>query len=313
MASLAPKPSFASNTLPPLTPETIQRAGEGLEASRHPALKRSYAQAFGQLQAIIDGKFEHRVSGKLRHWALRSLIHALFQVKVEYPDKIPQRQVILAANHLNHIDPFLLLSEVPASPYYYILGDARSLFNQSWKRLILGLSGGVIPLERRWSEETAIIEGANTQRRDLAPLAKAIEREIPSGGDIKTMRQIERAVQAILGRKDGIILFPEGRLGTTEGQLMLPFKRGTALYALRSGIPIVPVAIIGTKNLYFRKTLTLRFGEPLVFSQSQHPKRVEVEAVLEVLAQSLQALLPTDYQESDELKLFCNFLNQMFC
>ncbi len=300
-------------TLPTLTPDTIKRAREGLADAQNPAVRQAITHSIGQLETIAQGEFEHRLSGHFRHWILRSLIHSLFRVKVEYPQRIPHRPVILVANHLNHIDPFLLLSELPASPYYYILGDARSVYNKLWKRLIVGLSGGVIPLERRWGEEMAVIEAAQTEQEELTQLSKEIERDVPSGGDIKTMRQIDRAVQSILEREDGIMLFPEGRLGTTEGKLMVPLKRGTALYALRAGVPIVPVALVGTKHLYWRKTLTLRFGEPLSFPQVQHPKRSDINTVLEILQTSLIELLPLDYQDPNETQLFSEFLNHFFC
>ncbi len=217
------------------------------------------------------------------------------------------------ANHLNHIDPFLLISESFASPYFHILGDARTLYNKWWKRFILRLSGGVIPLERRWGQETAIIEAAQAGDQGLKPLAQAIEENVPSGESIKTLRQINKAVQVILQQGQGLMLFPEGRLGTTEGKLSLPLKRGTAIYALRSGVPVVPVALIGTKNLYYRKTLTLRFGEPLSFSQVKHPKRQDIDTVLERLENAFIELLPSHYQEPDEVKLFSEFLNHFFC
>lgn len=300
------------STLLPLTPIKIKRAEEGLAMARDRAVNQAIQNALTQIRTIAEGQSERRVSGTVRAISLRTLIHTLFRIKVEYREQIPQEAAILAPNHLNHIDPFLLLSEVPKSPFYYILGDARTLYNQYWKRQILGLSGGVIPLERRWGEELAVIESAKAGEKDLVNLATAIEKEIPSGSDIAMLRYIERAVQAILARGDGIILFPEGRLGMAEGQLQLPLKRGIALYALRSGVPIVPVALIGTKHLYFKKELTIRFGKPLYFPSSKRPKRKEVETVLEALKESLSALLPANYQEPDEPKLFSDFLNRMF-
>ncbi len=59
-----------------------------------------------------------------------------------------------------------------------------------------------------------------------------------------------------------VVLTPEVIARVLEGH-MHPLKRGTVLYAMRSGVPIYPVAIVGTKILYFRKRLTLRFGPPV--------------------------------------------------
>ncbi|MGK7881760.1 MAG: lysophospholipid acyltransferase family protein [Crocosphaera sp.] len=296
-----------------ITPDTIQRAKEGLSDAQNPQIKKAIQQGLNDLETIAEGTFQRPIDGNFRRLILRSLIHSLFRVKVDYPELIPRSPVILVANHLNHIDPFLLLSESLASPYFHILGDARTLYNKWWKRFILGLSGGVIPLERRWGQETAIIEAAEGEHPELKPLAQAIAENVPSGESIKTLRQINKAVEVILAQKQGLMLFPEGRLGATEGKLSLPLKRGTAIYALRSGVPVVPVGLVGTKNLYYRKTLTVRFGEPLSFPQVKHPKRQDINNVLETLEDALVELLPSHYQEPDELKLFSGFLNHFFC
>lgn len=191
------------------------------------------------------------------------------------------------------------------------MGDARTLYNKGWKRQILSLAGGVLPLERLWKEDVAVLEAARKDRPDLAALAKSIQKDVGSGGTVQTLRQIDRAVQGILNQGDGLILFPEGRLGDVESQLHLPLKRGTAIYALRSGVPIVPVAIIGTQNLYFRKTLTIRFGPPISVALSKRPKPAEVEAVLMQLQTAIEGLLPPTYQEPEGIKLFQHALNHM--
>ncbi|MBW4560670.1 MAG: 1-acyl-sn-glycerol-3-phosphate acyltransferase [Mojavia pulchra JT2-VF2] len=301
-----------SHTIPPLTAATINRVQEGLAAAIDPAVRQTIEEALKDLAVINSEYREPRANGGLRRFVLRSLIHGLFRVRVEYQERLPQEPAILAVNHLHHIDPFLLLGELPAQPYYYILGDARTLYNKWWKRLILGFAGGVIPLERIWKEEIAVIAEAKAGRQDLVELATAIEENVPTGGDIQTLRQIDRIVLALLARGDGIVLFPEGRLGDTEGKLHLPLKRGTVIYALRAGVPIVPVALIGTHDLYLGKELTIRFGQPLSCSATSIPKRQEVDAVLSALENAMLALLPKDYQEPRGIKLFRSFLNHMF-
>lgn len=298
--------------LPPLTPATIQRAREGLAAARDAGANRVVSEALLSAQAIAEGGSDHRMSGEQRRFVLRSLIHNLFRVRVEYPERIPTVPALLAPNHLNHIDPFLILSEVPARPYYYILGDARTLYNKWWKRQLLRLSKGVIPLERLWNQEIAVIQGAKQGMSDLADLAAAIEQHVPNGNSIETLRRLDRVVQAIFARGDGILIFPEGGLGRVEGQLRLPLKRGAVIYALRAGVPIVPVGIVGTQDLYLKKELIIRFGEPLIFPQSNRPKPREVQAVLDTLQAALMDLLPQDYREPDELKVLRSFLNHMF-
>lgn len=295
----------------PLTPTTIERVREGVSAARDRNVRQQTQQAFDNIESITEGHSDRRVSGWLRRGVLRSLIHTLFRVKVEYPERIPKEPALLAPNHLSHIDPLLMLAEVPPHPYYYIPGDARTLYNHWWKRFVLGFAGGVIPLERRWKEENAVIEAAKAGYDELAELAAAIEQDVPTGADFQTLRRIDRAVQAIFARGDGILIFPEGKLGNVEGELQLPLARGAAIYALRSGVPIVPVALIGTKDLYLGKEITVRFGEPLRFPQSSHPKSREVNAALQALQDALVALLPEDYQEPNEPKPLRDFLNHL--
>jgi 1-acyl-sn-glycerol-3-phosphate acyltransferase len=239
-------------------------------------------------------------------------MRVLFRVRVENPEKIPQQPVVLVANHLSHLDPFLILAVVPPHPYYYILGDARTLYNKRWKRWVVGNAGGVIPLERWWKEEVAVMQQAKGDRPDLQDLAKIIEQEVPNGSSIQQLRQIDQAVQAILQQGDGMLLFPEGRLGGVEGQLHLPLKRGTVIYALRSGVPIVPVAIAGTQNLHFRKTLTLRFGQPIPVRQTSRPKRQEIGQAVEEVQTALLKLLQPPPMERSGIKPLRGWLNQMF-
>jgi 1-acyl-sn-glycerol-3-phosphate acyltransferase len=296
----------------PLAPDTIQRAREGWEAACDPHVRETIADTFDRFEQLSQGESDGRVNGEVRRILVRSLMHNLFRIRVDYPERIPTEPALLVANHLNHLDPFLLLSEIPAAPYCYILGDARSLYNHWWKRAILKRCQGMIPLPRRWKEELAVIEGAKSGREDLKDLAEKIDRDVPNGKSLETLRQIDRAIQTIFDRGDSLLLFPEGKLGAEEGNLEVPLKPGAVRYALRSGVEIVPVAIVGTKNLYFRKELILRFGKPLKFPQSKRPKASEIQAATEELQAALMALLPTDYQESDELKLFRYFLNRMF-
>ncbi|MGF1491046.1 MAG: lysophospholipid acyltransferase family protein [Microcoleaceae cyanobacterium] len=309
---------------PNLTPAMVQRAREGLMAAQHRSVRRSIQNALNRMLADaseaelnnqVSQGLNHnpKVSGEFRRYVVRSLIHSLFQVRVEHLERVPQGAAVLAANHLNHIDPFLLLSELYPEPYCHILGDSRTLYNHWWKRLLLDWAGGVIPIERWWREELAVITEANAGREDLVELAAAIQKDVPTGSDVQRLRQIDRAVQKILGRNEGIILFPEGRLGTQEAQLHLPLKRGTALYALRSGVPIVPIALIGTKELYLGKELTIRIGEPLYYPQTRRPKRREINQVLQDLQQAIADLLPPTYQEPTGPKPLRHLLNHMLC
>ncbi|BAZ37329.1 putative acyltransferase [Calothrix sp. NIES-4101] len=294
-----------------LTAEAIQRAREGVDFAGDRISNQIIEQVLSSQQALAEGGKERKISGTIRRMVMRIIINTLFRVKVENSDRIPNTPVLIAANHLNHIDPFLLLSELPAKPYFHILGDARTLYNNKWKRILLHFAKGVIPLERMWKEEIAVMAAAKAGREDLTELAADIEKYVPKGNSIESMRRLDRIVQGIFNRGDSVLIFPEGKLGNVEGQV-LPLKRGAAIYALRSGVPILPIALIGTKDLFFRKELIVRIGEPLVFPQCNRLKAEQIQTVIDELQLAIQNLLPTDYSEPVGNKPLRNFLNHLF-
>ena len=75
---------------------------------------------------------------------------------------------------------------------------------------------------------------------------------------IETTRRVQRVLE------DGwaIAIMGEGRIHRGEREL-LPLADGTAFFALRGGVPIVPIAINGTSWLGFGRTIRIRVGEPL--------------------------------------------------
>jgi 1-acyl-sn-glycerol-3-phosphate acyltransferase len=54
----------------------------------------------------------------------------------------------------------------------------------------------------------------------------------------------------------------EGRIHVGERDL-LEIQEGAAYFALRSGVPVIPVAINGTSWLGFRRRLRVRIGQPI--------------------------------------------------
>lgn len=79
----------------------------------------------------------------------------------------------------------------------------------------------------------------------------SIERE--SAGS--AYKSIEAAAGEIKGGAS-VLIFPEGTRSAT-GEL-LPFKRGAFILASRSGAPVVPIAIRGTKDIMKKGSLLIR-------------------------------------------------------
>ncbi|MBI2845417.1 MAG: 1-acyl-sn-glycerol-3-phosphate acyltransferase [Chloroflexi bacterium] len=167
---------------------------------------------------------------RLGRLSLRLFLRSLFRVQVEGAERIPrQGGYILVANHLNWVDPILLAATFPLEPRIYFLAPGDVVLNRWWKTLLMRIFGGAI-----------------FYRRSSGIMAREVVKNI---------------VQVL--RDGGILgIFPEGRLGDKEGEL-LPLRRGVGHFALDSGAPLLPVALSGTRELYLGKKLQLRIGELL--------------------------------------------------
>ena len=111
------------------------------------------------------------------------------------------------------------------------------------------------------------------------------------------LRALRRAQQAL--RKGHVLgMFPEGTRGGGRG--LRPGEPGTALLALRTGAPVLPVAIWGTERvklpayLFERTRVQVVFGEPFSVGRSQRPRREEIAQATDLIMKRIAALLPAE-------------------
>jgi 1-acyl-sn-glycerol-3-phosphate acyltransferase len=85
------------------------------------------------------------------------------------------------------------------------------------------------------------------------------------------------AVEQLLEAGWSVVVFPEGTR-TRTGQLG-PFRPGVGLLAVRSGLPVLPVRIVGTfealppgRTMPRRTRVEVRFGPPLVAEPGEQPR-----------------------------------------
>ncbi|MHB8645952.1 MAG: lysophospholipid acyltransferase family protein [Thermomicrobiales bacterium] len=104
-----------------------------------------------------------------------------------------------------------------------------------------------------------------------------------------------------------LLMFPEGtRSRTAKIEKVLP---GAAFVALRTGAPIVPVAVTGTETLPFdekaaaagrrwrgRARVTVTFGAPFHLGPGADGKRPSMEAATDAMMRRIAALLPPEYR-----------------
>lgn len=171
-----------------------------------------------------------------RYWLLwlpnRIVMRLLCDIRVEGLERRPAPPYQLVVNHHNGADPMLLMAAMPATPRIVFFGPKELDFSRGFKNRVMGFFGSTIPY-----------------RPDRRGLGEAV-----------------RNVHRVLAQRGVLAIFAEGRVGFRETEL-LPFEEGAAAFALASRVPVVPCAIIGSTNLWFRAPIRVRFGQPLAVDE----------------------------------------------
>ena len=210
---------------------------------------------------------------------IRSLFRFFFRVRVIGMDNVPEGPTIICANHLSWADPFLVLCFLPVEPRIYALGYALDYLKdkgaREFRSTVINSLGVMIHL-----------------RKD-----KPVEAMF-------TMRNV-------LKRGGSLLIFPEGTFrGSQEGKLM-ELQRGAAELSQLSGAPLLPVGVTGTKDMWFRRTLTLRIGKPITAETFRGNLRGRVQAMTAQLQSDMQARLPGDFEQA-RFKLLRKWLTLLF-
>ena len=131
---------------------------------------------------------------------------------------------------------------------------------------------------------------------------------IPYRPEKTDMIETTRRVQRVLADGWVIVIAGEGRIHRGEREL-LPLADGPAYFALRAGVPIVPVAINGTSWLGVRRPVRIRVGAPIV--AEGRAKREAVDALTARTADALRAMV-ADYPDPDPPGRFGRWLTEVF-
>jgi 1-acyl-sn-glycerol-3-phosphate acyltransferase len=114
--------------------------------------------------------------------------------------------------------------------------------------------------------------------------------------DLKALRMCERALK----KGWALGMFPEGT--RSKSGALRPGEPGSALLALRTGAPILPVAIWGTENVKLPRDIIgrtrahVRFGTPYTLEKKHRITREDVARATETIMRSIAALLPEKYR-----------------
>jgi 1-acyl-sn-glycerol-3-phosphate acyltransferase len=171
--------------------------------------------------------------GVARVWARYILAVAGVKVQAEGLDKInPTSSYVIASNHASYIDTPVILSTIPVQ--FRFLAKS-SLFK--------------IPFM-----------GSHLKRAGHIP--------VPRDDPRAAVRTMTLAATNIREKGISMLIFPEG--GRTPDGELKEFKEGVAYIAIKSGVPIIPVALIGTRAIVPLNSgivkpgkVMVRVGEPV--------------------------------------------------
>lgn len=110
-------------------------------------------------------------------------------------------------------------------------------------------------------------------------------------------RQALRTADDLLKNKKVLVIFPEGTRSKTR--TLAKAHAGLGMIALRSGVPVLPVAIWGSEHALkkFGVQVTICYGEPIVFKpKGTKITREEIEATTEEVMYRIAAMLPDRYR-----------------
>jgi 1-acyl-sn-glycerol-3-phosphate acyltransferase len=171
---------------------------------------------FAYRQGVLRTSYFHLVFYRAVVGSLRVLLTVGARVRLEVFHEPPDGAYVMASNHISHFDPPFLSGWFRRKIDWIAMSE---LFGTGWSaRAFHWLD--VIPVDR--------------------------------GGDDR------RALREALRRLEGgsvIGVFPEGGIRDGERSMLAgaPVQEGAVMLAVRSGRPIVPVAILGSERLYSAK------------------------------------------------------------
>ena len=207
--------------------------------------------------------------GWLFYWAtthtLRALLWVYSRWEVVGREHLPRKgPVIIAANHINMIDPPLLATCIPRRATF--LAKDEFFRVRFWGYLFRQY--GAVPVRRN--------------KADLSAVRKAVQ---------------------ALQKGDIVVMFPEGTR-SRDAQLARG-QVGAALIAIRSGIPVIPVAISGSevvklpgiflRALVRRPRVRVVFGEPFQLPSGRQAKG-QIKTYTDIIMEHIAALLPEQYR-----------------
>jgi 1-acyl-sn-glycerol-3-phosphate acyltransferase len=190
-----------------------------------------------------------------RYWLTRVLcvivVRCYVRLRISGRDRIPDGPVIYCFGHPSWTDPVVLMAALPFWPRLYFFGPKEEDMTRGPKNRFMTLTGVAVPYK--------------PGKSDLLDTTRRVAKVLASGGSL--------AIAA------------EGRIHAHEAEIH-PLGEGLSYFAIRGGVPIVPVAINGSTWLCLGRRVRVRIGEPIAVAG--RPTR---DALAELTARAHAALV----------------------
>jgi len=185
-----------------------------------------------QIVALFDpsSRAQIRVA---RAWA-RSLLWIVgCRVEVEGLERVRGiQQCVWASNHVSYMDTPVMLAHIPVQFFFLAKSELFKIPFMGWH------------------------------------LERAGHVSVPIEDPKASLRTLAQAARLVTERNVSVLFFPEGGRSAT-GELQ-EFKDGAAYIAIKAQVPLVPVALVGIREILPMHTLDfkpgvvkLRFGQPI--------------------------------------------------
>lgn len=211
---------------------------------------------------------------RVLEYTLAPTLRLIYRPQIDGAENVPRSgAVILAGNHISFADEIF----TPLASHRQVCYFAKAeYFNTR------GLRGRVM----------------GAAFRDLGQLP--VERDDPRAAAASIQLGVD-----VLGEGRALGIFPEGTR-SPDGRLYR-FRTGVARLALRSGAAVIPVGLVGTRevnppgsNRWHRGAVAVRFGDPLIFDQGPQAERSAklLREITEQVRTAVQSLSGQEYVDS---------------
>jgi 1-acyl-sn-glycerol-3-phosphate acyltransferase len=174
------------------------------------------------LTSILSIRDPRHADPLLHQWGRSMMAAAGATHTAEGLEHLPEGNVVFVCNHQSNYDVILFFAHVRKHTRWVA---KRELFKIPVFGQTMRLAGN-IPVDR---------DGSESDKSRLSEAVTAVRERV------------------------SVMFFPEGTR-ESDGKLK-PFKKGAAVFALQAGVPIVPMAVSGTRLILPKGSLAIRWGK----------------------------------------------------